>query len=202
MQASNIIARYNLQVDDASQLSSDEELGLANEVYVDIANDRPWEWLRSTATGTTSTSVPYIALPSDFKEMTMNKDNVSVVFVGTDYSEYKVVPFASRRDYRDQDGFCYIDVPNSRLYFTLQPTSAKTIEYDYIKRPTAMATATASPLVTTDQFGKLIAYGMAAKFAPIEQTEKGASYQKENQVEYYKMLSDLRMEDVNIKLSM
>lgn len=201
MITSNIIARYNVQVDDASQLSTDEELALANEIYVDIANDRPWEWLRATATDTTLTSVPYVSLPADFKEMTLNKWNESVVFVGDDYSEYKVIPFASRRDYRNTSGFCYVDVPNQRLYFTLQPTEAKAIEYDYIKRPAALTVGT-EPLVTTDQFGNLIAYGMASKFNNIEQSEKGSSYQEENQREYYKILSDLRMEDVNIKLSM
>ncbi len=201
MITSDIIARYNLQVDDASQLSSDEEIALANEIYVDIANDRPWEWLRSVETNSTSISVPYIDLPANFKEMTMNKDNKSVVFVGDDFQEYTVVPFASRRDYRNQDGFCYVDVPNLKLYFTLQPTSVKAVEYDYIKRPETL-TLSDEPLVANDQFGKLIAYGMAAKFNSIEQSEKGSSYQKENQAEYYRLLSDVRMEDVNIKLSM
>ena len=200
MITSDIIARYNLQVDDASELSSDEELSLAQEVYDEIANDRPWEWLKATYTGTTSTSVPYIALPSDFKQISPNKDNNSVVFVGSDYSEYKVIPFSSRRDYRDMSGFCYIDVANSRLYFTLQPTSAMAVEYDYIKRPAALTLATA-PLVTTDQFGKLIAYGMAAKFSNIEQSEKDSSYQRENSVQYARLLSDLQIEDANIKLS-
>lgn len=200
MITSDIIARYNLQVDDASELSSDEELSLAQEVYDEIANDRPWEWLKATYTGTTSISVPYIALPSDFKQISPNKDNNSVVFVGSDYSEYKVIPFSSRRDYRDMSGFCYIDVANSRLYFTLQPTSAMAVEYDYIKRPAALTLATA-PLVTTDQFGKLIAYGMAAKFSNIEQSEKDSSYQRENSVQYARLLSDLQIEDANIKLS-
>lgn len=200
MITSDIIARYNLQVDDASELSSDEELSLAQEVYDEIANDRPWEWLKATYTGTTSISVPYIALPSDFKQISPNKDNNSVVFVGSDYSEYKVIPFSSRRDYRDMSGFCYIDVANRRLYFTLQPTSAMSVEYDYIKRPAALTLATA-PLVTTDQFGKLIAYGMAAKFSNIEQSEKDSSYQRENSVQYARLLSDLQIEDANIKLS-
>lgn len=200
MTGTNIIARFQLQVDDASELSTDESLALLNEVYSDVCNDRDWEWLKTTATGTTSISVPYIALPSNFKQMIPNSYNESVVFVGTDYQEYKVIPFSSRRDYRDQDGFCYVDMVNRRLYFTKQPTSAKAIEYDYIATPTALTGATA-PIVTTDQFGTLIAYGMAAKFNPIEQTEKSASYRAENQIEYTKMLSDFRLEDANIKLS-
>lgn len=200
MIASDIIERFQLQVDDSSELSSAEELALLNEVYVDVCNDREWEWLKATATGSTSTSVPYIALPADFKQVVPNKDNRSVVFVGTDFQEYLIIPFSSRRDHRDQDGYCYIDSVNQRLYFTLQPTSVKAIEYDYIKRPTALIASTA-PIVTTDQFGNLIAYGMAAKFNPIEQTDKSVSYQKENRVEYLRILSDLQLEDANIKLS-
>jgi hypothetical protein len=201
MITSDIILRYELQVDDASELSSAEELALANEVYTEICDDRPWEWSKTTATGTTSTSVPYIALPADFKELSLNRDNRSVIFVGTDYAEYLVIPFSSRRDYRDMDGFAYIDIATSRLYFTKQPTTAKTIEYDYVKIPAAL-TAPTAPLVTTDQFGKLIAYGMAAKFNNIELSDKGSSYQRENQVQYYNILSDMRIIDSNIKLSM
>lgn len=200
MIASNIIARFQLQVDDASELSTDESLALANEVYSDVCNDRDWEWLKSTVTGSTSISVPYVSLPSNFKQVIPNKENHSVVFVGTDYQEYLIVPFSSRRDYRDQDGYCYVDMVNRRLYFTKQPTSVKTYEFDYIALPTALTISTA-PIVTTDQFGTLIAYGMAAKFNPIEQTDKTVSYQRENQTEYLKMLSDFRLEDANIKLS-
>lgn len=198
MTASEIIARYELQVDDASELSSDEELDLLNEVYDEIANDRPWEWLKTTATGTTSTTVPYIALPANFKQLSVNQYNKSVIFVGTDYQEYEVIPFSNRRAYRNQDGFCYIDVVNQRLYFTLQPTSAKSIEYDYISRPTHLTLGT-SPLFDSDN--KIIAYGMAGRFNNIELSEKASSYQRENYAIYQNMLSEMRIEDSNIKLS-
>lgn len=200
MISSEIIARYNLQVDDASELSSDEELDLAQEIYDEVANDRPWEWLKVTATGNTSTTLPYIALPADFKELSFNKNNESIVFVGTNFQEYQVIPFSSRREHRDQDGFCYIDIPNQRLYFALQPTSVKAVEYDYIKRPAALTLSTA-PLVTSSQFGNLIAYGMAAKFNSIEQSDKETSYRKENEGRFYSLLSDFRLEDCNIKLA-
>ena len=200
MITSAIITRFELQVDDSSELSSTESLALAQEIYDDICNDRPWEWLKATATGTTSTVVSYIALPADFRELSLNKDNKSVIFVGSDYQEYKVVPFSSRRDYRDQDGICYIDIPNSRLYFTKQPTAAEAIEYDYIKNPADLTGAT-SPIFPA-KYHNVVAYGMAGKFNNIEQTEKDGSYQNENQTEYYKLLSDMRMEDSNIKLTM
>jgi hypothetical protein len=200
MTGEDIILRFELQVDDASELSSDESLALLNQVYSEVQDDRPWEWLKTVASGTTSTSVPYIALPADFKLISPNKDNESVIFVGTDFQEYKVVSFSNRRDYRNQDGFCYIDIPNSRLYFTLQPTAAKAVEYDYIKKAAAITTSTA-PLVTTDSFGSMLAYGMAAKFPSIEQADKGTSYATSNQTEFRNRLSDFAVEDANIKLA-
>ena len=69
-----IIERFQLQIDDSSELSSDESLALANEIYTDIQNDRNWEWLKNTYTGTQSTSDPYVALPSDFKTLSPNKE--------------------------------------------------------------------------------------------------------------------------------
>ena len=196
----NIIARYNLQVDDASELSPAEELSLLNEVYYEVADDRDWEWLKATASGNTSTSVPYIALPTDFKKVLPNKDSKSVVFVGTSFQEYEVIPFSSRREHRNEGGFCYIDVPNQRLVFTKQPTSVEAVEYDYILRPPALSLITA-PLVSTDRMGECLAYGMASRFYAIEQTDKGNSYANENKVEFLRILSDLATEDANVKLS-
>lgn len=197
---SDIIARYNLQVDDASELSSDEELALANEVYNTICNDRPWEWLKKTYTDVTSTTLPYVALPTDFKELSPNSYNKSVIFVGTDRSEYIVVPLSSRRDYYNTDGYCYIDIPNQRLYFMKQPTEVKTIEYDYVSYPAALTLAT-SP-VFNSTYHEMISYGMAAKFSNIDQEDKTKSYKNDNKREYDDFMLALRIEDANIKLSM
>ena len=199
MTIDQIVEKFNLQVDDASELSTAESFELANDVYQDVQDDRPWEWLKTPYSGTTSTSVPYIALPADFKEIAPNKDNESVVFVGTDFQEYKVISFADRRDYRDQDGFCYIDIPNSRLVFTLQPTSAKAVEYDYIKVAATLTTGT-SPIFRSG-FHKIIMYGMAMKFPSIEQADKGTSYASDNRAEYLRLLTSMAIEDAEIKLA-
>ena len=196
----DIISRYNLQVDDSSELSSDEELALANEVYNTICNDRPWEWLKKTYTGVTSITVPYVALPADFKELSPNSDYKSVVFVGTDRSRYIVVPLSSRRDYYNTDGYCYIDIPNQRLYFMKQPTEVKDIEYDYVSYPAALTLGT-SPLFNSS-YHEMISYGMAAKFSNIDQEDKSKSYKTDNKKEYDDFMFNLRTEDANIKLSM
>ena len=199
MTGAQIISRYQLLVDDASELSSTEELDLLNEVYGEIQDDRPWEWLRGTATGTTSTSVPYIALPVDFKHIMPNQDNESVVFVGTDFVEYKVVSYSRRREFRNQDGFVYIDIPNFRLYFTLQPITAKAIEYEYIKVAAALTTAT-SPLFRAG-LHSILAYAMAERLPSIEQADKITSYAPENQVRKQKILSEMATEDAQLKLA-
>lgn len=200
MTGTDIIAKFNLQVDDSSELSTSEALDLANDIYGDICDDRDWEWLKKTYTGSTSVSVPYIALPADFKYISQNKDNQSVVFVGTAYREYKVIDFASRRDHRDQDGYCYIDMVNQRLYFTKQPTSVESVEYDYIKIQDDLLAGT-SPLFRAG-FHPIIAYGMAAMFNTLEQTDKTISYQRENKKLYEDLLSSMALEDARIKLSL
>jgi hypothetical protein len=202
----DILTKFELIVDESSELSDAEELDLANDVYGDICDDRDWEWLKATATGTTSTTVPYVALPADFKKVAPNEYNKSVVFVGSDYQPYEVISFADRRNHRDEDGYCYIDIPNQRLYFTLQPTEAKAIEYDYIKIAPDLdllgATPTGSNPLFRAGFHPIISYGMAAKFPMMEQSEKDKSYAREYLAEYLNILSMMRREDAEIKLSL
>lgn len=199
MTGEEISTKFNLQIDDASELSDSETLDLANDVYNEIADDRPWEWLRAAGSGTTSTTVPYIALPADFKTLMPNFENEQVVFVGTSFTPYQVIPYADRRSYRDQGGYCYIDVPNARLVFTKQPTAAEAVEYDYIKVHDPLEADT-SPLFRPAQH-KVIVFGMAAAFNPIEQTDKTRSYQAENQAKYDELLATMQMEDAEAKLA-
>lgn len=221
-----IIYRFRLQVDDGSELSSDEELALLNQCYRELQNDRDWEWLITQYTGTQSVSVPYIDLPADFKKLSANYNwitqwfgnawvpigfnwfylpinisNTPVVFVGTQYEPYEVVSFSNRRNHRDQSNVCYIDVPNQRLYFTIQPTTAQSVEYDYIKRAAALTTAT-EPLFN-DAYHEILAYAMAAKFDPIQLTAKDwMNYMTDNQRQYFALLEQMAVEDANIKLVM
>ena len=195
-----IIERFNLQVDDSSELSDSESLALANEVYREIQNDRNWEWLKKEYTGVQSTSVPYIALPTDLKTLSPNSEGVSVVFVWTNFEEYKVIPFSKRREYRDMLGYCYLDIPNSRLVFTKQPTAANAVEFDYVCVAPDLTTTT-EPLFK-EMFHDTISYWMASKFNPIELTDKAQSYQRENTITYMEKLSQIRLQDSREKLAM
>lgn len=201
MTGTEIIAEAQLYFNDSTELSSVEELDLLNKKYQFVNNNRQWEFLRKESTGlTTSTSVPYVALPADFKEFSQNKDGVSVIFLGTNYREYKLVSFDSRRQYRDQDGYCYVDMLNSRLYFTKQPTTAEAIEFDYIHRPAAIAIGT-SPIWPTD-FHKIISHLMAADEFIVEQSEKALSYRDENLGLAEDLMSQMAVWDATLKLAL
>lgn len=223
-----LIDRLFLQVDDLSQLSTAEALVQINEIYWDVQDDRDWEWLRTSYSWTTSTSVPYVALPADFKNMCPNYmtsiglnfgnvgvpvgwtwnmysssvsgANSSVVFVGTTFSPYLVIPFSQRNNYRNASNVCYIDIPNQRLVFTLQPTSAQAITYDYIKVAADILIGT-SPIFRA-WLHNILAFGAAARFDNLQLTDKASSYQRENQSLFDKGLSSLRLEDANIKTSL
>lgn len=128
-------------------MSDAESLALAQEIYQEIQDDRNWIWLRSSFSGTTSTTVPYVSLPSDFKTFSSQYNGGSVVYVGTKPKMYRLISYDDRRNYTDTDGYGYIDIPNLRFVFTKQPTTAETLEFDYIKVAPALTTTT-SPLFT------------------------------------------------------
>ncbi len=184
-----------------SELSDVEELALANKRYRWILNYKPWEFLKKAGTGTQSTTVPYIALPSDFKYFTENgnfTDNTrqvdnnaspKVVFVGPSYAPYQIINFSDRRQYRDKDGYAYADLVNSRLYFTKQPTTANTVEFDYIYKPDDLTLATA-PVFHSD-FHPMIYHGMAVEDNILQLFEKARSYKNENQTLHDNYLKDL-----------
>ena len=202
MNTAQIIAKFNLYIDDGSELSSAEELALANKIYRQVLDEKDWEFIKKEYAGTTSASVPYIALPSDFKNIVVNYDDEDgepsqVVFVGQNHDVYKIIPFSQRRNYRDNSGFCYIDKRQGRLYFTEQPAGAYDVEFDYVYNPDDLTLAT-SP-VWDSIHHDIIHHAMVIDFYSIEQTEKTRSYYQENLIAYGKVLQ--RMTNVNMKNS-
>jgi len=203
MTGQDIISAYELYVDDANTLSSTEELALLNRVYHKVLNARVWSFLVTSASGVVSSSVPYIALPSDFKYMSPNQLDqdtqawYTVVFIGSTYEPYKLISIGERNNYRQTKGIFYLDNKNRRIVFTKQPTSADAYDYDYVYQPVDLTTAT-SP-VFPSYFHDIIFYGMAAEFDLIQQTEKQLSYNRENSDKYSAMLTLMALEDERIK---
>jgi len=186
MTKAEIITKFNLFMDDTSELSSVEESDLFDKVYRRINSDRPWEGTKQEATTTTSTTVPYVDLEDNFLFLTANYNytennfeaGMPVVFRGSNFSPYKVVSWSDRRRYRDNEGVAYIDVANSRLYFTKQPTSVEPVEYDYHGQATAL-TDTDSPWFPAE-YHDVIYHFMCVESFIIQQSPKAKSYMMEN----------------------
>ncbi len=197
MIASDIIQRFELQMDDSTDLSSTEELDLLNKIYTRVCMERPWEFLKKSFAGTTSTTLAYVSLPDDFAYLTQNYNYTDasstasrpVVFVGSTYRPYQVVSWSDRRQYREQDGYCYIDIANGRLYFTLQPASAEAVEFDYSSVPEALALAD-TPLIPA-RFHDMLYHGMCVEDNVIQQSDKARSYAQENNQMYKRIFDDL-----------
>lgn len=196
-----IATRFELQVDDQSTLSSSETYELLNEVYREILDDRPWEWLKKEGTGTVSSG--QITAPSDFKEFVANHEDddgnfVPVVYIGDDYRPYYVIPFSKRNDslYRQADGFAYYDARQGVIVVVGSTAEGQSAVFDYIYDPDDITSGT-SPVFPA-RFHDIIFYGMAANFAPIDNIPKNRSYQEENLAKYLEILSKMQYHNSKI----
>lgn len=186
MTKSELTEKAKLYLDDSSELSDQEFSDLFDKCYRIINSERPWEGTKTAFAGTTSTSLPYVALPTNFLYLTANNNyndqseyaKGPVVFRGTDYIPYPVVSWSDRRQYRDQ-AFAYVDFAGSKLYFTVQPTVAESVEYDYHAQQTAL-TDNDSPWFPAE-FHDAIYHLMVADDFVIQQSDKAKSYRAENQ---------------------
>ena len=64
MDAQKIITRFQLYVDDGTELSTSEELDLLNKIYREVWTDRPWEFSKKSFSGVINGTT--ISLPTDF----------------------------------------------------------------------------------------------------------------------------------------
>lgn len=175
MTGEEIIEKFHVQTDDSTELSSDEELDLLNDVYLEICAERAWEILKTSATGTIVNNE--ITLPSDFAFLYPNRDfagntteaHLPVIFIGSNYTPVQIVNFDARRQYRNSKNVAYLDIANNKLVFQMTP-AFDTYEFDYIKIPPVLTTAT-SP-VFPSRFHKRIAYEMATQDAIIQMSDK------------------------------
>ena len=203
MTGQNIIDTFHTYIGDTSNLSTAEELILVNKCLRTIYNILPWEFLKKPATGTVTTAggVSYITLPTDFKHLAVNKNytenNYSddnnmanrVIYIGTNYKPYKVINFSDRRNYRNQDGYAYLDLAAGKLYFTYTP-SETSYEFDYIYSPADITVAT-SPLFNSD-YHWIVPHLMAVDSTIMDLFDKARSYAKENNSKYLEGLAQLR----------
>ena len=196
MTAQQIIDFFHLLMDDTSDLSTSEELIVLNKIYKKICI-KPYEFLKIEKSGTLSASVTYVDLPADFlmiPDNIVDHDSPKKVYVSSDYRLYEVINFSDRRDYKDTDGYCYIDFANQRLVFTKQPI-AEAYSYDYIYIPADLAVGD-TPKIPVCQ--EIIAYGMATDSYIIQQFPKAQSYARENQIKFDSLKDEIDYYNSNL----
>lgn len=207
----DLIKKFELQVSDVTELSSAEELDLANRIYLKVCDDRPWEFLKTNATGTISTDAngAFITIPADFGYFTENntftdnsveiENNASpkVVFIvnGNTYIPYQIINYSDRRQYVNRNGYCYLDLANAVIRFCYPPTYSL-YDFDYIKIPTILTLVTGP--VFPVRFWELIVFGMAVDNDIIQLSDKAKTYQPDNDTKYQSLLLD--MQNWNAKL--
>lgn len=209
MTIDNIITQFEMQVSDTTELALIEEYIVANRVYYAIANDRPWEWLKTQASGSIlQDSVGYyITAPSDFayfienNTTSENSNNINnnttpkVIFVGNNYTPYQIINFSDRRQYRNNNNYVYYDAVNNAIRFTGTPISM-TYEFDYIKAPATLTTGM-SPFFPA-QFHDLVVYGMAVDDQIVQLSPRATSYAPENKAKFDAILSQMRYRNAQL----
>jgi hypothetical protein len=212
MLSSEVITKFETYVDDATELSSSEELNLLQKIFDKVWVERPWEFAKAAATGTLSASVPYVSLPADFGFLSENNQTTDnsvgidnnaapkVVYVGSSYTPYQVVNWSDRRKYLNQSGYCYIDIPNARLVFTAQPLSADSYEFDYIKRPPTLVLTDEIPSIPSE-YHPILYHGMAVDDDIILRYPKAQSYAPENQAQYEAYMRRMAYWNGNLQLN-
>jgi hypothetical protein len=212
MLTSDVIAKFETQVDDTTELSSTQELALLQKVFNKIWIDRPWEFAKTSASGTFALTVPHIPKPADFSNFiendqttdnTVSVDNNAspkVIFIGSAYTPYQIVNWSDRRQYRNQRGYAYLDFPNSGISFTATPLAADTYEFDYKKQPPTLVLANEIPSIPSE-FHDMLYHAMAVDDEIILHFPRANSYAADNTAKYQSYLSDLRLWNANLHLS-
>lgn len=213
--AEDIIVSFELQVNDITELSSDEELEILNRVYLQTCNDRDYEFLKKEASGSISTDAngAFITLPTDFSHIPVNNnytdnsigiDNNAapkVIFIvnGNTLLPYQVINWSDRRQYIGRSGYAYVDLtynlttyPNGILRFTggtagIPPYTSYT--YDYIKVPPLLAVGD-YPLMP-GKFHDMLVFKMATENDVLQLSPKATSMQQDNEARYQQWKMDL-----------
>jgi hypothetical protein len=193
MIAQDIIEKFELQVDDSTELSSVEELALLNKCYQKICDDRPWEFLKTEFSGLTDGSNK-LALPSNFSYFIERNDDGEKIVWGVGV-EYLLVPFNNRRKYTGQSNVCYVN--DGYLYFMVAPASNLVVLGDYIKVPNDLAIDNTP--IFPERFHPMLSHLMAIEDITIQGDPSADHIINKNNALYKSMLAD--MQYYNARLS-
>lgn len=206
LNAQDIITKFELQVSDLTELSTQEELDLLNDKYQDVCMERPWIFLKTNKTGSIAldpvTGLYYIDTPADFSmfyENNMSTDNSiaiennaspRVIFVGANRAPYQIVNYEDREQYRNRGHVCYHDMGASKIFFTATPHDTSFYSMDYIKAPANMATLSDTPIFP-NRFRKMLYFAMATDNEILQLSSKANSYAPDNRAKYQDTLQKM-----------
>lgn len=203
MLTQDIIKRFELYVDDGTELSSQEELDLLNQKYTDVWTNRPWEFAKKSFSASISGSS--VAIPTDFAYITENgqytdisMNNVNgnsapkIIWIGS--NKYLLVNWSDRKQYEGKAGYCYVDIRNSLLVFT--ESVSGTVEFDYVFFPEALALSD-EPLFPA-AYHQVLVHLMATDDYIIQQFDKARSYSAENQAKANYWLEKMQLWNANL----
>lgn len=193
-----------MYTDDTTDLSSDEELIVANDKLRVIYMEQPWEFLRRSKAGIIE-SDGKISVPSDFDELMENYSedpSVSeplqkVVYIGSEKAPYFVIPMG-QRNANNYSNVCWYDPATSKITFMQSPGVGVAYEFDYKTSPDDITVAT-SPKLPAD-FQPMIVFAMLIDEEIIKKSEKARSNMEINQVQYQRYMKNLKLRDARFKL--
>lgn len=195
---SEIIADFETQVDDLSELSTDEELMVLNRVYRRILSAKDWLFLNKPIALTTD-GTNTIDLPEDFGFLVESAQYTNrfidaryphVLFVGPNKQPYYYINQLDRQQYDNQDGYFYIDLINMQIVFTKTPSAGLDVSGDYSYVPEDI-TETTSPVIPA-QFHDMFPYGMYIDDMIIQMFDKQKAYMQENGIMFNNRLNDMK----------
>ncbi len=199
-----IIEKFGQYTDDTTELSSDEEIVLANDKLRLVYMEQPWEFLRRTKNGAVE-SDGKISLPTDFDEFLENYNDESwdreavlkAVYIGGQKMPYQVVPMSQRNTYSFQN-VCWIDPATGKITFSQSPGTGATYEFDYKKAPPDITVGTSPELPA--EYHPMIVFAMLVDEEIIKKCEKARSSMQENAVQYQRYMKNLKLRDARFKL--
>jgi hypothetical protein len=200
-----IIDRFELYTDDTTDLSSDEELILANDKLRLVYMEQPWEFLRRKKAGVIE-SDGKITLSSDFDEFLENFSDdaaygepvMKVVYIGSQKAPYLVVPMG-QRNANSFSNVCWIDPSDGKINFAQSPGVGASYEYDYKTSPDDITVSTSPKLPA--EYHPMIVFSMLIDEDIIKKSEKARSNMQDNAVQYQRYLKNLKLRDARFKLA-
>ena len=198
-----IIDRFELYTDDTTELSSVEELILANDKLRVIFMEQPWEFLRRSKKGAVE-SDGKITVPTDFDEFmenysedaTLNEPLQKVVFIGS--NPYHVIPMGQRSS-SGLGNVCWFDPSDNKINFAQSPGAGASYEFDYKTSPDDITVGTTPKL--PPEYHPMVVFAMLIDEEIIQKSEKARSNMQDNAIQYQRYMKNMKLRDARFKLA-